>query len=309
MLREFRKQKYLQLFVIMGVLFLIVFSVVPMFGIIMAFKDYKITMGISGIFTSNWVGLKHFREFVNEYNFAILVKNTLIISFLKLIFTFPLPIFFALVLNEIRAIGFKRVVQTISYLPNFISWVIVAGLVRVFFSADSNGIINDLMVQMSLVSKPIPILTDPNYYYGLAVGTSMWKEMGWWSIIFLAALAGIDVQQYEAATLDGVSRLQKIWYITLPGIKGTVAVVLIMALGNLLGGGLGGSNFDQSYLLGNPANRSTSNIIQLYVFEVGLSQGRYAYATAVGLIQAVISLVLVLTSNYASKKVTGTGLF
>jgi putative aldouronate transport system permease protein len=146
-------------------------------------------------------------------------------------------------------------------------------------------------------------------FYGLAVGTSMWKEMGWWSIIFLAALSGIDPQQYEAADLDGATKLGKIWHITLPGIKPTIIVVLILSLGNLFGGGLGGSNFEQCYLLGNSMNSDTSQIIQTYVFKIGLSNGRYAYATAVGMIQSVISLLLVLGSNWTAKKISGTGLF
>lgn len=305
----FRKQWTLQVFVLLGIVFLAIFSYAPMFGLLMAFKDYKITDGIIGIFTSKFVGFKYFVEFFHEYNFKTIVANTIGISVLKLIFSFPAPIILAIMLNEVRSVPFKRTVQTISYLPNFISWVIVSGFALIFLSADNNGIINVLLVNTGLVSKPLPFLTDPKYFWGLAVLTSIWKETGWWAIIFLAAISGIDPQMYEAAEVDGASRLKRIWYITLPSIKSTVTVVLILALGNLLGGGLGGSSFEQSFLLGNPANISRSEIIQTYVFRVGLSEGRYAYATAVGLIQSFISLVLVLTSNYASKKVSGNSLF
>ena len=237
------------------------------------------------------------------------MSNTVGISVLKLIFSFPAPIILAIMLNEVRSLPFKRTVQTISYLPNFISWVIVSGFALIFFSADNNGIINMLLIKSGLIAKPIPILTSPDYFWGLAVITAVWKETGWWAIIFLAAISGIDPQMYEAAEVDGASRLKRIWYITLPGIKSTVTVVLILALGNLLGGGLGGSSFEQSFLLGNPANISRSEIIQTYVFKVGLSEGRYAYATAVGLIQSFISLILVLISNFTSKKVSGNSLF
>jgi putative aldouronate transport system permease protein len=307
--KAFMKQKYLQLFALLGMLFLLIFNITPMFGLIMAFKKYDISMGISGIFTSNWCGFKYFTEFFTDYEFLPLVKNTIAISVLKLIFTFPVPICFAIVLNEIGNRHFKKIVQTVSYLPNFISWVIVAEICLTFLSADNNGIINVILMKLHLVSQPVNFLTDPNLFYGLTVVTSMWKEMGWWSIIFLAALSGIDPQQYEAAELDGVTRLNKIWYITLPNIKPTIIVVLILSLGNLLGGGLGGSNFEQCYLLGNSMNSDASQIIQTYTFKIGLSYGRYAYATAVGMIQSVISLFLVLTSNWAAKKITGNGLF
>lgn len=308
-LHLFRKQWTLQLFVLLGILFLVIFSYAPMFGLIMAFKDYKIADGVLGIFTSKFVGFKYFKEFFNEYNFWTLVENTLGISVLKLIFTFPAPIILAIMLNEVKSIAFKRIVQTMSYLPYFISWVIVSGFALIFLSADNNGIINILLVKLGFASKPVPLLTHPDYFWGLAVITAIWKETGWWAIIFLAAISGIDPQLYEAAEVDGASRLKRIWYITLPGIKSTITVVLILALGNLLGGGLGGSSFEQSFLLGNPANISRSEIIQTYVFRVGLSEGRYAYATAVGLIQSFISLILVLTSNFVSKKVTGNSLF
>jgi len=306
---QFKKQIFLQVFVLLGVAFLFVFAYVPMFGLVMAFKDYKITDGIMGIFTSPFVGLKYFTEFFHEYNLVSLIKNTLGISFLKLVFTFPIPIIFAIMLNEVKYLPFKRTVQTISYLPNFISWVIVSGMAFVFFSTRDTGIINNLLISIHLIKEPIAFLTDPNNFWGLAIGTAVWKEMGWWAIIFLAAITGIDTQLYEAADIDGASRLRKIWNITLPSIKGTITVVLILALGNLLGGGLGGSNFEQSYLLGNSANRDGSQIIQTYVFDVGLSGGRYAYATAVGLIQSAISLLLVLGSNFAAKKITDNSLF
>ncbi|MDO5422294.1 MAG: ABC transporter permease subunit [Eubacteriales bacterium] len=306
-LRLIKKQFSLQMFVWIGIAYILLFSFVPMFGILMAFKDYDIVMGVKGIFTSEWVGLKYFKEFVSDYNFANLVKNTAGISVLKLIFTFPVPIIFAIMLSEMRSLKFKKLVQTCSYLPHFISWVIISGISFQFLS--SSGIINTLLLKVGLIEKPIGFLTDASKYWGFAVASDVWKEMGWWTIVFLAAIVGVNQDLYEAAQIDGAGRLQRIWHITLPCIKPTVVVVLIMALGNLFGGGLSGSNFEQSYLMGNSMNQSASEIIATYVFKVGLAQGRYAYATAVGLIQSVISLILIFSSNFFSKKIAGTGLF
>jgi len=279
-----------------------------MFGLLMAFKKYSITSGISGIFTSEWVGLKYFVEFVTDYKFFTLIKNTLLLSVLKLVFTFPAPILLAVLLNEVRIPLFKRIVQTASYLPYFISWVIVAGFITLFFSS-TNGVVNDLLIALKIVNEPIQFMTSPKYFLWIAVFSAIWKDTGWWAIIFLAAITSIDQTMYEAAEIDGASRLLKIWHITLPGIKSTVTVVLILALGNLLGGGLSGSNFEQSFLLGNPGNIDASEIIQTYVLKVGLSEGRYSYSTAVGLMQSFISVLLIFTSNFFSKKSTGEGLF
>jgi len=304
----FKKQKAFQFFVLAGMLFLLVFSYGPMVGILMAFKDYRIVDGVGGIFTSEWIGMRHFKDFVTDYNFETLVKNTLILSFLKLFFSFPVPILFAIMLNEMRSQVFKRIVQTVSYLPHFISWVVVTGILYAFFSTDV-GIINDMLMQLGIIDKPLDLLTDPNYFWGLAVASSIWKEAGWWTIIFLASIAGLDPSLYEAAEIDGATRLQRIRHVTVPGIKGSIIVVLILSLGNILGGGLVGSNFEQSFLLGNPLNSDTSQIVQTYAFNVGLAQGRFAFATAIDFIQSVIALTLILSSNYIAKKVSGSSLF
>ena len=305
--QRLKKQGALQLFVLAGMLYLVIFNFIPMFGLVMGFKDYTISSGIKGIFTSEWVGLKYFKEFVTDYKFGKLVRNTVALSVLKLIFTFPLPILFALMVNEIKNLKFKKLLQTCSYLPHFISWVIISSISYQFLS--QSGIINTLLKNMHVIDKPIKFLTDASKFWGLAVSLDIWKEMGWWTIIFLAAIVGISQDYYEAAQIDGATRLQRIFYITLPCIKSTIVVVLIMTMGNLFGGGLSGSNFEQCYLLGNNVNADTSTIIQTYVFDVGLAQGRYAYATSVGLIQSVISLVLIFASNFVSKKLAGSGLF
>lgn len=306
--KRFKKQRSSHVFVWIGLLFLLVFSYTPMFGILMAFKDYSIVTGIRGIFTSEWAGFRYFIEFYNDYKFYDIVRNTLVLSFMKVIFTFPVPILFAIMLNEVKHMAFKRIVQTVSYLPHFISWVVVLGLAFTFFSSNV-GLINQVLLSWGWIDKPLAILTDPSYFWGLAVGSAMWKEAGWWAIIFLAAIAGINSVLYEAAQIDGAGRLSRIWHITLPSIKGTVVVVLILTIGSILGGGLVGSNFEQAFLMGNASNNDTSEIVQTYAFKVGLAQGRYSYAAAIDLVQSVISVILIFSSNYIAKRVTGSSLF
>ena len=230
----------------------------------------------------------------------------MLISIYSLIIGFPIPIIFALLLNEIKDGPFKRVTQTISYLPHFISVVVVVGLLFNFLSP-IDGVVNVLLKSMG--KDAINFMSEPGWFRTLYIGSNIWQNFGWDSIIYLAALSSVDPQLYEAAQIDGATRLQRIFYITLPCIKSTIVVVLIMTMGNLFGGGLSGSNFEQCYLLGNNVNADTSTIIQTYVFDVGLAQGRYAYATAVRLIQSVISLVLIFASNFVSKKLAGSGLF
>ncbi len=297
----------LQMFVLAGILYIFIFHYIPMFGLIIGFKDYKITTGIAGMFTSDWVGLKYFKEFFTDYKFGELMRNTLVLSILKLVCSFPIPILLAILINEVRCRRLKKFIQTVSYLPYFISWVIVSGMLKIM--ADDSGIINQCLMALGVTDKPLELLTSPKYFYTISILTSIWKDTGWWTIIFLAAITGIDPTLYEAAEIDGAGRIRKMVSITLPSISPTVTVVLILALGNLLGGGLSGSNFEQCYLLGNSGNIEVSDIIQTYVMRVGLSNARYSYATAVGMFQSVISIILVYTSNFISKKISGNSLF
>lgn len=306
--KTFKQQKYMQAFTLIGIAYLIVFSYLPMVGLLMAFKKFNISDGFFSLFTNEFVGFKYFIEFFNEINFWELVRNTLMISVLKLVFTFPVPILFAVIINEVRRPGIKRFVQTASYLPHFVSWVVVSGILFAFFSS-VDGAINEILVNIGLLSQPVPFLTDAKYYWAVAVLSDCWKEFGWWAILFIAGIAGIDPNLYEAAQVDGASRIRRILHITLPGISSTIAVVLILSIGNLLGGGMSNSNFDQSYLLGNDLNRATSDIIQTYVVRVAMKQVRYSYATAVGLIQSLVSVVLIFFSNFVVKKTSGNGLF
>nr|WP_256992527.1 ABC transporter permease subunit [Paenibacillus sp. XY044] len=306
--RRLRQQKFYQISVLIGIAYLLVFAYVPMVGLIIAFKNFKLSSGIPGFFTSEWVGFKWFLEFYHDISFWQIIRNTVVISLLKILFTFPIPILFAIALNEVRKEGLKRFAQTASYLPHFISWVVVSGMLFSFLNSQ-NGVVNQLLMAVGLIDKPMSFLASASYFWPLLVLSDIWKEMGWWTIIFLAAIAGVDPTLHEAAVVDGAGRLQRIMYVTLPSIKTTIIVVLILALGNLFGGGLGGSNFEQAYLLGNPVNNSVSEIIQTYTLKMGLAQGRYSYATAIGLIQSVISLTLILVSNYSAKKASGVGLF
>ena len=308
-LRRFYAQRYLQAFAIMGAVYIIVFFYIPMLGIQIAFRNYKPAMGFAGMFTAPIAdehGFYHFLTFFRDPNFSLVMGNTIALSLLKLLFSFPIPIVFALAINEMRGTVVKRVVQTVSYLPHFISWVIVYGLMFSFLNT-STGVINSLRV--SAGKSQIEFLTGKNYYYAIAVISDMWKEMGWWSIIFLAAISGIDQTQYESAKVDGASRLRCIWSITLPNIKGTIMIVLILSIGSLMSGGMGGSNFDQSYLLGNSLNYTKSVTLPYYIYEMGLTKFRFSYATAIGLFESVISLTLVLLSNWASDRLTGSSFF
>lgn len=301
-LRDIRRRPMLHIFVWLGLLFLIVFSIVPMTGIQIAFREFKLKDGFIGIYTDEWVGLKYFRQFINDRKFETILRNTVSISLLKQVVNFPLAIVFAIMLTEMPTRKFKRIVQTVSYLPHFISWVVVSGIAYAFFST-SQGMLPEVLGRLN-VQMP-SILTEPEYYYGLATLSELWKEMGWSAIIYLAAITGIDPSLYESAQIDGAGRLKRIWHVTLPGIKGTVAVLLIMGVGSLMGG----ANMEQSMLLGNATNISRSEIIELHVYNQGLTGGRYSYSAAASLFQSVISLILVLLANGFSRKVLKESLF
>ena len=288
---------------LLGLIYLAIFAYTPMVGILIAFKKFKLTAGVVGFFTSPWVGLKWFKEFVNDYLFFDIVRNTLALSALKICIAFPIPILFALMLNEIKRPIFKRVVQTASYLPHFISWIIVSGICYTMFST-LNGLVNQVLLSLGLIQKAIPVLVEPSYYWTLATSTEVWKEMGWSAIIFIAAIAGVDAALYEAAEIDGASRMQRILHVTLPCIKGTIIIMLILALGGLVNG-----NLEQARLLGNNLNRERSEIVQSYVLRVGLTDFRFDYAAAVGLMQSVISVILVFGSNMFCRKYAGASLY
>lgn len=294
------KQWDLQLMVIPAIIFIFMFSYIPMYGVLIAFKDYSIFKGFS---ESPWVGLKHFQLFFNSPEFWQVMRNTIVISLLKFVIGFPAPIILALMLNEVRKMMFKRVVQTVSYLPHFLSWVIVAGFAMSILSTD-NGSLNILLQKLGLIDDPIGFLSKPEYFWGILVTTNVWKEIGFASIIYLAAIAGVNPQLYEAAALDGASKFQQIFVITIPSIMPVIIIFMILAIGNLLNAG-----FEDILLLGsNPVLRGVSDVLDTYVYRVGINNSLFSYATAVGLFKAVISVGLLTLANWIARR-TGHSLW
>lgn len=293
-LLRFIKQWDLQLMVIPALILIFIFSYIPMYGILMAFQDYKIGRSFS---SSPWVGLKHFIYFFNAPEFKTVMRNTIVISFLKFFIGFPAPIVLALMLNEVRKMAFKRVVQTITYLPHFMSWVILGGLVSALLAVD-NGSINMLLEKLNLIDKPINFLSLPQYFWGILVTTNVWKEIGFGSIVYLAAIAGVDPNTYEAASIDGASRFKQIYLITLPSIMPVVSIFMILAIGNLLSAGFE----DILILAANPAIRDVSDVLDTYVVRVGIDNYRYSYATAVGVFKAVVSVGLLSLANFIARR-------
>lgn len=291
---RFIKQIDIQLMVWPALILILIFSYIPMYGVLMAFQDYSV---FKGFWYSSWVGFKHFEMFFSAPEFGHVMRNTIVISLLKLCIGFPAPIVLALMLNEVRHMVFKRVVQTVSYLPHFLSWVIVAGFVMSMLSTD-NGSVNILLSKLHLIQEPINFLSIPNFFWAILVTTGVWKEIGFASIVYLAAIAGIDPHLYEAAEMDGAGKLKQIFMITLPSIIPVVIIFMILAIGNLLSAG-----FDDILLLGgNPILRDVADVIDTYVYRVGILNSRYSYATAVGLFKALISVGLLTIANFAARR-------
>ncbi|WP_373604756.1 ABC transporter permease [Paenibacillus sp. IHB B 3415] len=280
--------------VVPALIFIFIFSYLPMYGVLMAFQDYQL---FGGFLHSPWVGLKHFEAFFNSPDFWRVMRNTMVISLLKLCFGFPAPILLALMLNEVRSMMFKRVVQTVSYLPHFLSWVIVGGFVGSMLSTD-NGSVNMLLMSLNLTSEPISFLSVPEYFWGILVGTGMWKEMGFAAIVYLAAIAGIDPDLYEAASIDGAGRFKQIQLIILPCIRPVIIIFMILAVGNILNAG-----FEDILILAtNPILRDVSDVIDTYVYRMGILNNRFSYAAAAGLFKAVVSVTLLALANKAARK-------
>lgn len=285
------RYKYLYLLLIPAILYFFIFHYVPMYGVIISFKDYSFKKGILG---SDWVGLENFIYMFNLNDFYRVFWNSFCLSFLRLIFEFPVPIIIALLLNEIGSKRFKKITQTAIYLPHFISWAVIGGIL-VNFLSPTWGVVNDIIQRLGF--EPIFFLGDPKYFRTTVVISSIWKEAGWGTIIYLAAITGIDVEQYEAATVDGANRWQRLIYITLPNIKTTIILMLILRMGSIMSNG-----FEQIYTLQNTQNLSVSEVFETYTYRVGLLGGRFSFATTVGLFASVISMIFLLTTNFISKK-------
>jgi putative aldouronate transport system permease protein len=278
-----------------------IFKYLPMFGLIIAFKDISPFAGLQGILTEPFVGLKHFRNFFNSYFFWNIMGNTLAISLWKTLWGFPAPIILALLINEVRNTAFKRTVQTISYLPHFLSMVIVAGLVYTVLGVQG-GLVNQLV--RSFGGEPQNFLGDPKYFRSILVTTTVWQTVGWGSILYLAAMANLNPELYEAAMIDGANKWQQIWAVTLPGISYVIVILLIFRIGELLDAG-----FEQVLLLYSPSVYQVADIIDTYVYRSGLLNLKYSFATAVGLFKSVVALVLLLSANKIAHKLGHTGIW
>lgn len=304
-LKRKRRINYAVLFMaLLGVVFLFIFNYLPMFGIAMAFKDMDYALDITrSLKTSDFVGLDNFKTFLQDKDFLRIMVNTLGLNTLQLIISFPIPIIFAILLNEIHNEKFQKTVQTISYIPYFISWVVFGGILIGMLSPDG-GVINEILLRTGIVDEPISFMSNPKYFWAIVIISSIVKGLGWGAIIYISAIAGIDKALYEAAEIDGVNRFQKALYITLPCIKGTIVVMLLLQISNLLA-----SNFDQIYVLQTPLNMARSEVLDTYIYEMGISQRRYSYTTAVGVFKSVISMILLTSGNYISKKFFDRGLY
>mgnify|MGYP005834482973 CR=1 FL=1 len=284
------RNKYLYLLLAPGILFILIFNYIPMYGVIIAFKNFSFTKGIMG---SPWNDFENFKTLFGSQDFYRILFNSLYLSFLRIVINFPIPILLALMLNEVRHNTFKRITQTVMYLPHFISWVVIGGISIIFLSSDG-GLINESIKKLGFES--IPFLSSTKWFGPLVVATNVWKEAGWGMIIYLAALTGINPEYYEAATVDGCSRLQKIIHITLPGIRSTIVVLLVLAVGKAMNNG-----FEHIFILQNNMNLSVSEVFETYTYRVGLTQAKYSFATAVGLFQSAVGVILITVSNRAAK--------
>ncbi|SFL68173.1 putative aldouronate transport system permease protein [Paenibacillus sp. 1_12] len=290
--------KYMYFLALPGIIYFILFKFVPMWGLLIAFKDYN---PFSGFWGSPWVGGKHFESLFSDNNFYIMLRNTFSINLIGLVFMFPLPILLALMLNEVRHEAFKRFNQSIVYLPHFLSWVVVASMTFFILSTDV-GIVNKLITGSGRES--VAFLTNPNYFWGMITAQNMWKEAGWGTIIFLAAMAGVDPQRYEAAVVDGASRWRQIWHVTLPAIRPTIIILLILRLGHMVDIG-----FEQVLLMQNPLVLSVSEVFDTYAYTHGILKGQISAGVTVGMFKGFVGLVLVLVSNYVVKKLGHEGIY
>lgn len=292
-------KRYWQLYALISLplIYFIIFRYGPMYGVQIAFKDFNLFQGING---SEWIGFDAFREVFAMPDFYTTLRNTFMLNFLDLIVSFPAPIILAIMLYEVRFKWFKKISQTILYIPHFISWVIIGGIVYQLFGNQS-GMVNGILESMGLNS--IPFLTEKNPWLVTYLFTGVWQSAGWGTILYLVALTGVNKELFEAAEIDGATRLKRIWHITLPSIKPTIVTLLILNLGNMVSIG-----FDRPYVIGNTAVREYSDVLSTFVYRMGIQSGQYTLATVVGLFQAVVGLIFVLGSNYISKKTTGEGI-
>ncbi len=291
-MKQIKQQRVLLIWSAIIVVYGFIFYYLPLGGWIMAFQDYK---PARGIFHSKFIGFDKFKLLFSDVEFLKVIRNTLAMGVLNLVVTFVMAILFAILLNEIRLKYTKKVIQTVSYLPHFLSWIIVCGILH--DSLSGTGIINEVLVNLHIINQPINFFAHPGYFWPIVAFANVWKETGWNAIIYLSAITAIDPSLYEAASIDGASRWQKIKYVTLPGIKPTIIILLLMNVGNVLNAG-----FEIQYLLGNGLVSEVSQTIDIYVLKWGLSQGDYALGTAAGIFKSVVSIALIVIANQIAKR-------
>ncbi len=296
--RRIWRNRWLYVMIAPGLLYFIIFKYLPMYGLIISFQDYKPYNGILG---SNWVGMKHFTRLFTEPDFLNILMNTLILFGLNIFIYFPIPIILALMLNELRGNFFKRIFQSLLYIPHFMSWVIVVSISFVMVTMDG-GIINDLLVFFGF--EKINFLLNPSWFRPMYIIQVIWREAGWGTIIYLASIAAIDPGLYEAARMDGAGRLRQIWHITIPAIRGVIITLFILKIGSVLDLG-----FEHVYLLLNSMNREVAEIIDTYVYTAGLRQGQFSYSTAIGFFKSIIGLIMVMAVNKIAKKLGEEGVY
>lgn len=301
-----KSHMWLYMMIVPGVLYMLIFNYLPMGGLVMAFQNFSPYNGdsmIGAFIHSPFVGLDTFNKFFTGYDFWILLRNTLSISMANLVFYFPAPIILALFLNEIKNMGFKQVSQTMVYIPHFISMVIVASLTAQLFST-TDGVMHQLLVQVFGRGNAPDIMSDPKLFVPMLVGQNIWKETGYGTIIFLAALSGVDVQLYEAAEVDGANRWQKMWHVTLPAIRSTIVIMLILKVGSILNTG-----YEQIFLMQNSMNRAVSDVFDTYIYTKGVINGNYSLATAAGMFKSIVSMIMVVGANKLAKLFGESGFY
>ncbi|MCF7756343.1 ABC transporter permease subunit [Paenibacillus xylanexedens] len=292
------RYRILYLLSLPGILYFFLFKYVPLFGSVIAFQNYNIFKGITG---SDWVGLEHFQKMFSHYDFLRILNNTLLLGLYDLVIAFPVPILLAILLNEVRMIVFKRLLQTIVYMPHFLSWVVISGIFMGIFSMDA-GVVNKALGFLGM--QPIYFLGEDSYIRSILIGSGIWRDSGYGTIIFLAAIAGINPDLYEAAEVDGAGRLKQIWSITLPSLLPTIMILLLLHIGKFLDLG-----FERVFVFLNPLNLESGEILDTYIYKAGLLSQQYSYTTAIGLFKSVVGLMLILLGNFFSKKTTGESLY
>ena len=298
LLKDIWKERWLYIILLPGLIYFLVFRYLPMAGLAMAFQNFRVTQGLFG---SQWVGLRHFQRLFSDPVFFMLLRNTFLIAFLNLLIYFPFTILLALFLNEVRHQLFKRFVQSITYLPHFFSWVVIASLTYKLLSTEA-GLIGGLMRYMG--KTPIPFLASEQWFRFIIVSQGIWRDLGWGSIIFLAAIAGIEQEMYEAAIVEGATKLQRIIYVTLPSIKSTIVIIFILRLGRFLDLG-----FEQIFVQLNAMNRSVGEIFDTYIYTIGILGGQFSYNAAVGMFKSGIGAILVILTNTLAKRLGEEGVY